>query len=165
MRMLRVLVLLLAVLTGISIAQSPEQLGNGWMFLDNVDPIDDTGLVAVVKLAHDHPMYSNDSALAFRCEGTGKQVVLFLDDYIGSDTFTDAIHRFDRAEPIETEWYVHEGEQLALFEDEAQAFLDSALAASNVAIRAFDFDDSDLTYQFDLQGLAQVTSRVPCFSQ
>ena len=163
MRMLRVLVLLLVVFTGAAVAQDSAQLGNGWMFVDNVDPIDDTGLVAVFKEAYDHPTYARDSAVGFRCEGGAAQVLVYLDEYLGSDDYTDVTHRFDQADPVTRTWFVFDGQQLYLSGDDAVEFFQAAVAASNVAFRAYDYNGGNLTYQVDLEGFAAAAPRVPCF--
>lgn len=158
------LFLLLPLLAGLSFASDGEELGGGWLYIEDVSPIDDSSTHVIVKESDDFVfsgINKTKPALGMVCSPTG-EVGLMVSwgvpmDVDFMDNSVEVVTRLDKDEAARKQWR-SSNSKITFYpasSRETRDFISSLTGKGKMLVSAKPvFGASDYTY-FSLDGVSE----------
>ncbi len=141
---------------GSTSANSTDAGGDyGWVIQENINPLDDTKTVAVVRRPDNFSasdIRRHDVVLALRCASNAVSVFVIWDEYLSEDT-QPVIVRVGRGEPETQSWPVSNNNQGTFYPGNAVEFINTLLENDRLVLVTTPYNESPITATFDTSNL------------
>ena len=124
------------------------------MVTEERDAMDDSPEVTAMLVG------SGDAFLMAGCEQGITSVMVYWDDYLGSDLSIPVVHRFPPAPAQRSNWMGNSGSGYLTFKANAEPLLREAVNSHELIVRVTPYSGGPVTATFDLTGAEEVVGKI-----
>jgi len=125
-----------------------------WMVTEERDAMDDSREVTAMLVG------SGDAFLIAGCKQGLTSVMVYWDDYLGSDLSIPVVHRFPPAPAQRSNWVGNSGSGYVTFKANAETMLREAVTSPELVVRVTPYVGAPVTATFGLTGAEEVVGKI-----